>query len=210
MPKINYLKQVLSKVKEIGTTKIYPPNTTIISEGERGDTIYFLLEGAVKVVIYTEEGRELILNTLNAINFFGEIGAFEECLRTANIISVNKCKVVIIDKNSFMDFIRKDNKTFFMLMLEMAKRLREANKKIYILSLSKAKERLQCYIRDKFIQSPDNETVFLPSHDVIAKEIGLTRETVTKMLGSMKRDGIITNTHGKVVVKRKLFLFCLQ
>jgi len=208
MAKINYLRQVISKVKEIGTSKIYPPDTTIISEGEKGDTIYFLIEGTVKVVIYTEEGRELILNTLTAINFFGEIGAFEECLRTANIVSVNRCTVVIIHKKVFMNFIKEDNKTFFMLMLEMAKRLREANKKIYILSLSKAKERLQCYIRDKFVESPVNNTIFLPSHDVIAKEIGLTRETVTKILGTMKKEDIISNTHGKVVVKRKLFLFC--
>ena len=209
MPKINYLKQVLRRIKEIGTTKIYHPGATIIAEGEKGDTIYFLIEGTVKVVIYTEEGRELILNRLNAINFFGEIGAFEDCLRTANIISVTRCTVVMVQQKTFMNFIKEDNKTFFMLMLEMAKRLREANKKIYILSLSKAKERLQCYIRDKFAESLDT-TVCLPPHDTIAKEIGLTRETVTKILGEMKKKEIISNTHGKVEVKRKLFLFCQQ
>ena len=208
MSNISYIRKIIEKIKEIGTLKIYEPDTPIINQGEMGDSIYFLIEGVVKVIIFTEEGRELILNKLRSINFFGEIGIFENCPRTATIESETVCKVVEVNKDKFMQFIKDENETFFMLLLEMAKRIREANRKIYILSLSKARDRIQCYLGDIMVSKMDTK-IFLPIHDTIAKEVGLTRETVSKILGDMKKEGLISNTHGKVEVNHSI-LFCSQ
>ena len=203
MPTISYIRKVIEKLKEIGTLREYPPETTIITEGEHGDSIYFLIEGVVKVVIFTAEGKEIILSKLKSINFFGEIGVFEEGPRTATIETETKCKVIEIGKDTFIQFISDEKETFFMLLLEMAKRIREANRKIYILSLSKAKDRVKCYLRDIMLAKMKNQ-FFLPIHDNIAKEVGLTRETVSKILGDLKKEGVISNTHGKVKVDESL------
>lgn len=203
MPTISYIRKVIEKLKEIGTLRKYPPDTNIITEGEQGDSIYFLIDGIVKVVIFTSEGREIILNKLKSINFFGEIGVFEEGPRTATIETETECKVIEIGRDKFIQFISDEKETFFMLLLEMAKRIRDANRKIYILSLSKAKDRVKCYLRDLMLHNMKSQFM-LPIHDNIAKEVGLTRETVSKILGDLKKEGVISDTHGYIKVNESL------
>ena len=205
MGNVSYLKRVLDRIKEIGRIKDYETNSNILIEGDIGDSIFFLLEGEVKVVMYNEFGKEIILTALKSINFFGEIGMLDKNERTATIIATTRCKVVEIAKNEFINFIKNENETFFLLMLEMAKRLREANRKIYILSLNKAKEKLKCYLRDRAIENIQSlDRIKLQSHSEIAKELSLTRETVTKMLGKFKEQGIISEAKGYVSINDEL------
>ncbi len=205
MNNVSYLKRVLNRIKEIGRTKEYEVGSNILMEGDIGNSIFFLFDGEVKVVMYNEFGKEIVLNTLKSINFFGEIGMLDEHERTATIIAKTKCKVVEIGKDVFIEFIREENETFFMLLLEMAKRLREANRKIYILSLNKAKERIKCYLREKVIENYNSKDItILPQHSEIAKELSLTRETVTKILGEFKEKGIVSSARGETKINKEL------
>ncbi len=202
---INYIKKFYEKVSQIGRVKIFEEGAPIIFEGDFGNTIYFLIEGEVNVVTYNESGKEIILATLKALNFFGEISLFDERNRTATIVSHTKCKVVELSKQDFFDFIKKENEIFFILMVEMANRLRKANRKIYVLSLNRAQDRVRCYLKDKYVEYLTMKKPFiLPSHFEIAKELGLTRETVTKILGEFKDKGIISATKGEITIKEEL------
>jgi CRP/FNR family cyclic AMP-dependent transcriptional regulator len=199
MAKINYIRKVIEKIKDIGTLKIYQPKMTIITEGEESHSIFFLIEGTVNVSILTDEGKEVILNKLKAFNFFGEIGILYNCQRTASIVSHTVSKVIEIDKGDFIEFIKEENETFFMLLLEMSKRIREANRKIFILSHQKAKDRVKCYIKD-LVANSLNTNIILPPHETIAKELCLSRETVTKILGDLKKEKMLSGTYGIVKV----------
>jgi len=56
----------------------YPAKTTIIHHGDKPDTLYYMVDGSVSVVIEDDEGREIVLAYLNNGDFFGEMGLFEE------------------------------------------------------------------------------------------------------------------------------------
>jgi len=56
----------------------YPARSTIIYAGDAGDTLYFIIAGSVSVVIEDDEGREMVVAYLNAGDFFGEMGLFED------------------------------------------------------------------------------------------------------------------------------------
>ncbi len=202
---IHYIKKFYEKISQIGKVKVFQEGSPIIFEGDLGNTIYFLIEGEVNVVTYNESGKEIILATLKALNFFGEISLFDERNRTATIVAHTKCKVVELTKNAFFNFIKNENEIFFILMVEMAKRLRKANRKIYILTLNKAHDRIRCYLQDKYVEYLALKKPFiLQSHSEIGKELGLTRETVTKILGEFKEKGIISGTKGEITVEEEL------
>ena len=202
---LEYIRKFYNKISKIGKVREFKENSLIIFEGDPGNTIYFLIDGEVNVVTYNKSGKEIILANLKALNFFGEISLFDERNRTATIVSHTNCKVVEVTKEAFFDFIKKENEIFFILMVEMANRLRKANRKIYILSLNKAGERVRCYLQDKYIEYISMGKPFiLPSHYEIAKELGLTRETVTKILGEFKEKGVVTDTKGEIKVKEEL------
>ena len=70
----------------------YPARSTMIYAGDASDTLYFIIAGSVSVVIEDDEGREMVVAYLNAGDFFGEMGLFEDRpVRSAWTARSTKC-----------------------------------------------------------------------------------------------------------------------
>ena len=52
----------------------YPSKSTIIHSGDEPNTLYYIIDGSVSVVMEDSEGREIVLAYLNKGDFFGEMG----------------------------------------------------------------------------------------------------------------------------------------
>ena len=75
------LEQIASHLIE----RRYPRNTTIVEEGLPGDYMYILREGRVKVTKLSEDGREKILDFLEAGSFVGAMALLERGPRSASV-----------------------------------------------------------------------------------------------------------------------------
>lgn len=62
----------------------YPSKSTLIHQGEKAETLYYIVKGSVAVLIKDEEGKEMILSYLNQGDFIGELGLFEEARNVAH------------------------------------------------------------------------------------------------------------------------------
>ena len=72
----------------------YPAKTTIIHHGDVPETLYYILDGSVSVVIEDDDGREIVLAYLSAGDFFGEMGLFDEASqRSAWVVARTKCEL---------------------------------------------------------------------------------------------------------------------
>jgi len=72
-PHINDLENFLSNAHR----RKYPNKTTIIHEGDKCETLYYIVSGSVSVILEDEEGKEAVITYLNPGDFFGEMGLFE-------------------------------------------------------------------------------------------------------------------------------------
>lgn len=80
------------------------PNRVIVKRNDKGDCMYLLLEGEVRVS-NTVEGRETILAKLETGDFFGEICLFDEGARSADVVANRDCTLLKITKLAFDDMI---------------------------------------------------------------------------------------------------------
>ncbi len=184
-----YLKKC-KELERIGTLKEYPKGSVIITEGSTGHNIYFILEGSVDVVLYTEEGKRVLLSVLTEGNFFGEMSVLENLPRSANIEARTQCRILEVSKPSFLRVIQSHPECALAIMTELCKRLREADEKIRILSLNSATERVKKYIELLWAKSRQAGIPFeLPPKTRIAEEIGLSRETVTRIIKKLQEEG---------------------
>lgn len=69
------------------TVREAPAGTTIVTEGEPGDSAYFVLEGQVVAGTPAEDGSYRSLATMREGDFFGEIAALTGSRRTANVVA---------------------------------------------------------------------------------------------------------------------------
>jgi CRP-like cAMP-binding protein len=76
----------------------YPANAVIIREGSKGDWLYLILEGKVRVKKNTPRGM-VTIDTLKEGDIFGEMVLFEttERMRTASVIADGPVKVGVLD-----------------------------------------------------------------------------------------------------------------
>jgi cAMP-dependent protein kinase regulator len=66
-----------------------PKDTLIIQEGDRGDSIYIIASGEVKIFRDDEDGNEIWITNLGEGDFFGEFGYFSESKRIASVKSLS-------------------------------------------------------------------------------------------------------------------------
>ena len=80
-------------------TKEYSKGDTIIKEGTRGEEIYFILSGSVKV-FKTLEGEQVELGVLKIGSFFGEMSLFLGTERSATVQAAEDTVVEVGDKDT--------------------------------------------------------------------------------------------------------------
>jgi len=82
----------------IADEEIYPDKAEIIEQGSKGDWIYMVLQGQVKVKKKTEKGR-VTLDILKKGEIFGEMVLLEQRkgMRTASVVADGPVKVGILD-----------------------------------------------------------------------------------------------------------------
>jgi len=108
---------------------LYIDGEVIIRQGTVGNCLYVIQEGKVEVIDETE-GYEKRVAVLGESEFFGEMGLFENDVRSCTVRALGDAKILTIDKKNFYKSIEKDPSIAYRLLEKMSKRLRETNEKI--------------------------------------------------------------------------------
>ena len=109
----------------------YPSKSTLIHQGEKAETLYYIVKGSVAVLIKDEEGKEMILSYLNQGDFIGELGLFEEGQeRSAWVRAKTACEVAEISYKKFRQLIQVNPDILMRLSSQMARRLQVTSEKV--------------------------------------------------------------------------------
>ena len=84
----------LGHIADKMVAKHFENGNYIFLEDSEGEQCFFVLEGSVKVTRLSKDGREVILAMLNEGDFFGEMSLLDGESRSANVIALEKTKVL--------------------------------------------------------------------------------------------------------------------
>ena len=96
----------------------------IFNKQEEGTKMYFIDSGRVKMVM-NEGGNEIILATLDAGDFFGEMALITGNKRIATAIALTDCKLNTMDKKTFEENLLNDKRFMMKVVESQAARLEE-------------------------------------------------------------------------------------
>jgi len=109
-----------------------PQWRVIVKQGDPGDTMYLILEGELRVRINVA-GKEKILTTLGAGEFFGDISLFDHGPRSADVVANADSVVLKITSGAFEELAKKapDLATPFLKAIgqTLSARIRADNKR---------------------------------------------------------------------------------
>jgi CRP/FNR family transcriptional regulator, cyclic AMP receptor protein len=121
--------------------KKIPANTVIFQEGDRGEDMYIIQAGKVKISKRIR-GVEKTLATLEKGEFLGEMAILNDKPRSATAETLGECEMLVIDRKTFEALIRGNTEIAVRFIKRLADRLREANEQMEALMIKDNTSRL--------------------------------------------------------------------
>jgi len=179
--------------------------TTVLRAGDRTDFVYLVLSGTLKVLVSDEEGREVILSNLGAGEFFGEMGVLDDNPRSATVLTVTPCELVVIAKSDFKRCLAENFDVALYIMRNLVKRLRNADRKIESLALMDVYGRVARLLLEMAEEENGQQVVKRKiSKQDMAKMIGASREMVSRVMKDLSLQGLIVEGGGQIVLREKI------
>jgi len=196
----------IESLSRLCTRRRYPKDTVVFFENEEGDFFFMIVEGRIKVTILGDDGREIILSVLGPGDFFGEMALLDNEPRSATAIAAEETELLCLHRND-LQTVLTDNKAILTSFIKvLTSRLRKANHQISTLALLDVYGRVARVImemaKEEGRRLKDGRIAFRrATHQEIANRIGTTRETVTRMLKEIERQGLIEIDGKEIVVQ---------
>jgi len=175
--------------------RVYEKGDYVLHEGDRGDSLYVILAGRVKVfsVDATDPSKEVILKTLGPGEFFGELPLFDQEPRSASVAAMDRCHLQVLSYASFRRAIESSPDIAQRVMETLARRLRAATRKIGDLALHDISSRVSRTLLELAIMSNGHRVVGAPfTQQDLAHMVGASREMVNRTLRDLEVGGYIS------------------
>ncbi len=196
--------EALATIEGYMGRKAYRKHTIIVEKGDDAASMYFILSGSVKVFIADEEGKELILATLETGEYFGELALLGLPERTASIMALEDCKMAVISKDTFTQCLHQHPETAINLIGELVVRINSLTQKIGDLGLKDVYGRIASLLNQRAKEEDGKLITCKLTQQQIANEIGATRETVARILKDLKVGGYLSVSSGQYQIEKKL------
>lgn len=195
----------LAQISAEASLRQFPKNKVVINAGDKSDSLYIVVAGKVKVLISDEEGKEVILAILGPGEFFGEMSVIDSQPRSATVITMETTSLNVIAHTDFMRCLTNNPQIATTILRTMAKRLREADRRIESLALFDVYGRLARVLLELARKDRDNNLVVsLLSQQDIANMVGASREMVNRILKDLAASGYIKVESKHIVINQAL------
>ncbi|HBL23282.1 MAG TPA: Crp/Fnr family transcriptional regulator [Deltaproteobacteria bacterium] len=187
----------LETISRILYVHSYQRGQLIFQEGENGDALFVVLKGKVKVCLYDEEGREYVLDIIGKDGFFGELALIDDLPRSANAIAMEAADLLVVRRSDFVKLLMENPSISVNILRVLAGRLRAADERIKWLAFLNVEGRILKYLLEVGarlgIRMKDYVIIERgPSQIEIANSCGCSRETVSRMVSSLVKKGVIS------------------
>jgi CRP/FNR family cyclic AMP-dependent transcriptional regulator len=174
--------------------RTHPPNQVILLENDWGSSVYFILDGWVKIRTYNLDGKEVTLNILGKGELFGEMAALDEVPRSTDVITLAPTTIGNLPAQDFVKMIQTEPLAGIRLAQLMGRRLRQVNRRLRLReadSTSRVADILLFLAEGQGQRTSEGMDIPNLPHRELSSLSGLARETVTRVLSKLEKKGLI-------------------
>ncbi|MFA5984603.1 MAG: Crp/Fnr family transcriptional regulator [Methylococcaceae bacterium] len=195
----------LKLIADLTSKKTVAKNAIVLSEGDTSDSMYIIKEGQVNVTLANEDGDEFILSTLHPGDNFGELSLLDDDPRSANIIAIEKCEFIVLNKADFFRLLQQNPTISISVIKYLCRKIRAVTSCAQGLALQNVYERIVNYLYSVAVPA-ENGALVTPrlTQPDIARHVGAGREMVNKLLNALKKGRYLEIENKVIIIKKKL------
>lgn len=122
------LAEELQSLAQTAEVRFYKAGQPIFKEGDPGDGIYVVLEGAVQVSALVGNNERRVLSRIEKNDFFGEMAVLDEEPRSATATAEIDTRAFFIRRDNLLNVLEHSPKLAVSLVREFSLRMREFNR----------------------------------------------------------------------------------
>lgn len=184
--------------------RVYEAGTTVFQEGDKGEALYILHAGLVKLSKVDLGGHEKTLAILQPPEFFGEMALVGESTRSATALTLGEVSAYLLFNDDFRKLMADYPAISLNLTTTLANRLRGMDDESQILSYKDAQGRVAYVLlrlyRGGVVDVAEERALVRLTHQELASLAGTSRETVTRALRALETEGVIETRPKEVFI----------
>jgi CRP/FNR family transcriptional regulator, cyclic AMP receptor protein len=199
---------LLTRVSEGRTVLKHRSDDTIFMQGQAADSVYFLLQGKVRLAVATPEGKEAIVATLGAGEFFGEGCLGGQSKRMATAVSVGDSRLISVEKPVMLRMLHEESGFAALFVTHLVGRIVRYEADFVGQMFNSTEKRLarMLLLLSHFGRESESETVVAGvNQEHLAQMVGTTRSRINRFMNRFRKRGYIDySAEGGLTVRRGL------
>ena len=188
-------EEAIRSIAGLCTRRQLQASEVLFQKGDKGDALYGVRRGRVRIETGTAGGGRLTLNMLGAGDLFGEIALFDGQPRTADAIAAEASELFMVRRSDFLAYLERQPRVTVRLLELLCQRIRWVSDRMeeaVLLPLHARLARRLCALADDF-----GSEVHI-SQEELGIYVGAARESVNRQLQEWRRAGIIELRRGRI------------
>lgn len=196
----------LKNIERFFIVKKYKKGDYIFYEGDKEPGIYFVIDGIIKLIKETNEGKTVILRLATKGESFGWLVMKEnKPINTYTAQALIDSTVLYISNQDFLKLLLMHPSLAVRITCELTKNILEAYERLKSLAVEKVEGRIATLILelvDKIGKKEgDNVVIHAPiTRQDIAEMAGTTVETAIRVISRWKKEGVLDTERGKIEI----------
>ena len=162
---------------------------------EAGDPSHFVVwveDGILEVVQHSLQGEDAVINRLGAGELAGEMSCLDGQPHSATLRASGPVRLRVMDRQHFLHWLREHPERSESLIHRQSQRIRGLSARLAEVSFDPVQLRLA-----RFLLAQTEDAVVITQQQ-LAEYLAATRESVSKALSAMGRQGWVRTSRGKI------------
>jgi CRP/FNR family transcriptional regulator, cyclic AMP receptor protein len=196
----NAAEPTLDRAAGLSRWQRHGGGTIILSYQDASTDIFFILEGAVRAIIYAPDGKALLFTDLEKGEIFGEIAAVDRGPRSASIEALRPTLVAVMSAADFERVLREDAEVSIATLRLLTSRVRRLSERIYEFRALAVQNRIHAELlrlaKASGVSQGDVTLSPAPTLAEIADRVSTHREAVSRELSRLGSTGLVIREGG--------------
>jgi CRP/FNR family transcriptional regulator, cyclic AMP receptor protein len=189
--------EVVERLAPFAITACHPRGAVIFAEGQPSRGVFILCSGRVKLFTASSNGRTFVLGFANPGKILGLAGALSIQPYEAWAEATQPTRTHFVERKDLVHVMRRHGEVAVQVATQLGESYYSAIAGVRVMGYSRsASQKLATFLLDwwdcnRSSYDRDAGAPFTSTHDEIAEVIGVSRETVTRVLSRFKKKGLI-------------------
>jgi CRP-like cAMP-binding protein len=208
--KRNYLfrglpDSAIERVAALAVRRNYAKGEVVFSQGDRGDALYGVASGRVRISATGAGGQEVFLSIMEPGDTFGEIAVMDGLPRTAGATALDATRLLVISRPDFLRLLEQEPRLAIQLLKLLCTRLRWTSELVeesaFLAGPARLAKRLLVLASLHGRPTQPSQLELRISQAELAHFLGISRQIVNQHLREWQKKSWVDLGRGRITIR---------